>query len=82
MFIKNPRTLDDLIVHLNNDGKDGQQLFRNIEENFRYVCKAMDPYLYQSENIKEQQHFNYLELMLYLIIICIHIYLNSTRVRI
>ena len=52
VYKKNPRTLDDLIVHLNNDGKDGQQLFRNIEENFRYVCKAMDPYLYQSENIK------------------------------
>ena len=52
VYKNNPRTLDDLITHLNKNGKNGNLLFKNIEENFRYVCKAIDPYLFQSSNIE------------------------------
>ena len=52
VYKKNPRTFDELISHLNNNGKDGKKLFRNIEKLMYYVSQAIDSHLYQSKNIK------------------------------
>lgn len=59
VYKKNPRTFNELKTYINNDGNNGDALFRRIDSSMIKICSCLsnDKAVFQSDNLKKSTTF-------------------------